>query len=232
MKSLKFHILDENFTVYRLKTNASIPKIVFSSPFYSISKSDNELSIVAVESTDIECEASEPGWSALRVEGTLDFGEIGILAGIANTLAAENISIFAISTFETDIILVKKELLKDAKTALSAAGHKFARPRHKEEKQKFSGYGAYKEILEKQIPAIKTVLAEKIGPATLTTLRGKTAIGVAVGSAYEFLPTAVRIIVPRQVFIDFCVENIDRILPKESKPKKETKKASKNIKNA
>ncbi len=226
MKSLKFNILDETFTVYRLKPEASIPKTVFSSPFYSISKSESELSIVVAEPISLECDAAEAGWNALQVAGSLDFGETGILAGIATCLAEANIPIFAISTFNTDLILVKKEMLKAAKNALSAAGHKFSRPaKPKPEEHKSVGYAAYKDILEKQIPAIKTLLTEKIGPATLATLRGKTAIAVTVGSAYEFLPTAVRILIPRQIFVDFCVENIDRLLPKETEQHKPARKS-------
>lgn len=128
MKPLKFSILEGPFTIHRLKPGAAIPKSVTSSPFYSISGSGEELSIVALEKINIESEKSEPGWSVLKVIGPLHFDETGILAGIASTLAAENISIFAVSTFDTDCILVKRGQLKAAKAALAAAGHKFARP--------------------------------------------------------------------------------------------------------
>jgi uncharacterized protein len=226
MKSLKFTILDGTFAIHRLKADASIPKAVFASPFYAIAKSENELSIVAAEGIAIESERSEPGWSALRVDGTLDFSETGILAGIAATLAKTGVSIFAVSTFETDYILLKSERLKDAKAALSDAGHKFARPRKQEQKPDSWAVSAYREVLEKHIPAIRGLLSDKIGPVTLAALRGKATLGVAVGSAYEFLPVAVRIVVPRQVFVDFVVENLDRILPKtpESNPKAQGRK--------
>jgi uncharacterized protein len=126
MKSLKFSILEGNFSIHRLRAEASIPKTVFASPFYAIAKSEQELSIVAAESIAIESQRSEPGWSVLRVDGTLDFSETGILAGIASTLAKAGVSIFAVSTFDTDYILLKNERLKQAKAALSAAGHTFA----------------------------------------------------------------------------------------------------------
>lgn len=222
MKSLKFLILDNAFTIHRLKADASIPKAVFASPFYAITKSENELSIVAAEGIAIESEQSEPGWSALRVDGTLDFSETGILAGIAATLAKTGISIFAVSSFDTDYILLKSERLKDAKAALAATGHKFARPRKQEEKPASWAVSAYRDVLEKHIPAIRSLLSDKIGPVTLSALRGKTSLGLAVGSAYEFLPLAVRIVVPRQVFIDFVVENLDRILPKTSETNAKT----------
>jgi|GEM_PF-104671 len=229
MKSLKFYLLEGNFSIHRLKADSSIPKAVFSSPFYAIAKSENELSIVAAEGIAIESGQSEPGWSALHVDGTLDFGETGILAGIAATLAKARISIFAVSTFDTDYILLKSERLKDAKAALSAAGHKFARPRKQDEKTASWAASAYRDVLEKHIPAIRSLLSDKIGPATLSTLRGKATLGVAVSSAYEFLPIAVRIVVPRQIFVDFVVENLDRILPKttESNAKTQGRKDAK-----
>lgn len=229
MKSLKFIVLDGAFCIHRLKADASIPKAVFASPFYAITKSEHELSIVAAEGIAIESDKSEPGWSALRVEGTLDFGETGILAGIAATLAKAGISIFAVSTFDTDYILLKSERLKEAKAALMADGHKFARPRKPEAEKPAASWAvsAYHEVLEKHLPAIRSLLTEKIGPGALASLRGKAALGVAVGSAYEFLPTAVRIVVPRQVFVDFVVENLDRILPKQAEKNKESARAKK-----
>lgn len=214
MKPLKFSILKGPFTIHRLKPGAGIPKGVTSSPFYSISGSSEELSIVAPEKINIESEKSEPGWSALKVLGPLDFSETGILAGIASTLAAKNISIFAISTFDTDYLLVKHEQLKAAQAALAAAGHKFARPAQVEEKATAPlNYAAYAALLEKQIPLIKTLLIEKIGPAALATLRSETTLAAAIGGLYEFLPTAIRLMVNRDIFVNFCVRNLDRILP-------------------
>ncbi len=214
MKPLKFSVIEGPFTIHRLKPGAGIPKSLTSSPFYSISGSSEELSIVAPEKISIESEKSEPSWSVLKVTGPLDFGEIGILAGISATLAAANLPIFAISTFDTDYILVKKEHLKAAKTALTAAGHKFARPARVDEKATLPlSYAAYAAMLEKQIPLIKNLLVDKIGPAALATLRSETALAAAVGGLYEFLPTAVRLIVNRDIFVNFCVRNLDRILP-------------------
>jgi hypothetical protein len=226
MKSLKFYVLEGSFSIHRLKSGDSIPKAVFSSPFYAIAKSENELSIVAAENIVIESEQSDTGWSTLRVDGVLDFSETGILAGISSVLASAGISIFAVSTFDTDYILIKSERLKDAKFALTESGHTFGRTRKKEEKPAASwAVSAYRDVLEKQIPAIRSLLSEKIGPTTLNTLRGKNTLGVAVGSAYEFLPAAIRIVVPRQIFVDFVVENLDRILPKTEKTNAKTQKS-------
>lgn len=72
---------------------------------------------------------------------------------------------------------------------------------------------AYAALLEKQIPLIKTLLVEKIGPAALATLRSETTLAAAIGGLYEFLPTAIRLVVNRDIFVHFCVRNLDRILP-------------------
>jgi hypothetical protein len=214
MKPLKFSLIEGPFTIHRLKPGTGIPKGVTSSPFYSLSGSGEELSIVAPEKVNIESEKSEPGWSVLKVLGPLDFNETGILANIAATLAASSIPIFAVSTFDTDYILVKREHLKTAKAALTAAGHKFARAAKVDEKATAPlGYTAYAAMLEKQIPLIKNLLVEKIGPAALATLRSETALHAAVGGLYEFLPTAVRLVVNRDIFVGYCVRNLDRILP-------------------
>jgi hypothetical protein len=66
---------------------------------------------------------AERGWRCLRVAGRLDFSLTGVLASIAGTLAAANVSLFAVSTYDTDYVLVRGERLVAASEALSAAGH-------------------------------------------------------------------------------------------------------------
>ena len=224
MKTLKFFVLDGLFSLHRLKVGTSIPKALFASPFFSVSQTADELSIVAPEALKIDAEKTEAGWSALKVAGPLPFSETGILADIAATLAKANISIFAISTFDTDYVLVKNENLKAAKEALSAAGHKFGRTTNKET-QPDEGFHmeSYHSLLEKQIPLISQLITEKIGPAALTTLRSETAIAAAVGGLYEFLPTPVRLVVNRELFVNFCVRNLDKIIPEAPQIKTKSK---------
>ena len=69
---------------------------------------------------------SEGGWRALRVAGTLEFSLTGILASLAAPLAEARISLFALSTHDTDYVLVKADTLAAAVAALTAAGHRFA----------------------------------------------------------------------------------------------------------
>jgi hypothetical protein len=106
--------LDESFTIHRLSTESDIPSQVFTAPIYFIAKTYNEVSIVLPENIKINSDAVEPNWQALEVVGPLDFSLTGILSRITTLLANESISIFAISTFDTDYILVKKDAISAA----------------------------------------------------------------------------------------------------------------------
>ncbi len=123
--NLKLALLDEEYTVHRLKSEQDIPAQVFKSDFFSITKTDEELSIVCDAKISLPSEKSEAGWSCIKVLGPLDFALTGILAEISNVLAEAEISIFALSTYDTDYILVKSDALVLAKKALKEAGYVF-----------------------------------------------------------------------------------------------------------
>lgn len=122
---LKFSILKNHFTIHRFLPNHEIPNQVYESEFYSISKTEDELSIVCNSIIQLNSEKSETGWSCIKVEGPLDFPLTGILAKISAILAKIEINILAISTFDTDYILVKSERLSFAKEALLKSGYTF-----------------------------------------------------------------------------------------------------------
>lgn len=117
---LTLKLLSECFTVHRFPTNNEIPSQVFSAPIYFIAKTFDEVSIVLPDNIAINSDKSEPNWQALQVVGPLDFSLTGILSDIAAILANEKISIFAISTFDTDYILVKKDTVDNAVNVLKA----------------------------------------------------------------------------------------------------------------
>lgn len=120
---LSLELLTERLAVVRLNANASIPEWALRSNFFSVSKTSDELSIVCKQS-DVPSDAKfEPNWVAFKVKGTLEFGLTGVLASIAQPLAQGNVSIFAVSTFDTDYVLVKEETLSAATSALELAGH-------------------------------------------------------------------------------------------------------------
>ena len=94
------------------------------SGLYFIGSTDAELSLVCeTDRTPADTLAREDGWRAFRVVGTLDFSLTGILSRIATVLADERIGIFAVSTYDTDYILVKRENLDRAAKALKRAGY-------------------------------------------------------------------------------------------------------------
>ena len=120
-------LLEGNFTVHRAPPTAEIPATVLTAPFFAIMRTDDELSLVLPDSIEIESEQSEPGWACFKVEGPLEFGLVGILAGISSALAEAGVPIFALSTFDTDYILVKREQVRAAHEALTSAGYQVQR---------------------------------------------------------------------------------------------------------
>lgn len=118
--TLTLTVLHENFTIHRLAKHSDIPSSVFSAPIYFIAKTFDEVSIVLPDNIIIESDTSEPDWRALKVVGPLDFTLTGVLSNIATVLARKKISIFALSTFDTDYILVKKDTLPAALAALKS----------------------------------------------------------------------------------------------------------------
>ena len=117
---LTLKCLNECFTIHRLPVNSEIPPQVFNASIYFIAKTFDEVSIVLPQSVVLDSDEAESNWQALQVMGPLDFALTGILANIATVLANEKISIFAISTFDTDYILVKKDALNNAINVLNA----------------------------------------------------------------------------------------------------------------
>lgn len=125
---MKLTILSSEYSVCRLEPDKDIPAWIYDSPFFNITKTPEELSIV-VESAaipeNIQPTQSEAGWSCIQIIGPLDFSLTGILANLTVPLAQHGISIFAISTYDTDYILVKKSKVKAAQKILSEIGHTF-----------------------------------------------------------------------------------------------------------
>lgn len=122
---MQLSVLENTYAVCRLSANDLIPSWVDKSNFWTITKTQDELSIVCQQSNIPEDVKSERGWKIIKVNGVLDFGLTGILASLATPLALHKISIFALSTFDTDYILVKENKLEAAKLALINAGFKF-----------------------------------------------------------------------------------------------------------
>jgi uncharacterized protein len=123
MNELRVRLLKETFSIHRLDPDHPIPATVTGSPVFFIGRTKDELSIVCRANILIPHAQTEPDWACFMVEGPLDFTLTGIVARLSGALAAAEVSIFAISTFDTDYILVKQKDLVRAETALSEAGY-------------------------------------------------------------------------------------------------------------
>ncbi|MBR5267584.1 MAG: ACT domain-containing protein [Lachnospiraceae bacterium] len=100
-------------------------EIDLSKEFFFIGKTDEEISLVCPTSeTPQHTSAREDGWKAFRIQGVLDFSLIGILSKISSILAENHIGIFAVSTYNTDYILVKEYDFENALKVLDAEGYK------------------------------------------------------------------------------------------------------------
>ena len=120
---LTLSILPDTFAICRLEAKAKLPDWVLLANFFSMTRTLDELSIVcpvAQIPPDIECSLE---WCCFQVEGQLDFSLTGILASLATPLAQVGISIFALSTYDTDYLMAKQENKELAIEILSQAGH-------------------------------------------------------------------------------------------------------------
>lgn len=120
---LNLTLLPELFAVCRLSPDAEIPDWANTGAFFSITRTADELSMVCRQSNVPVDVRAEKGWRCLQVAGPLDFALTGILTSLLIPLTEAGISIFTISTFDTDYLLIKEGTLEAAITALRAAGH-------------------------------------------------------------------------------------------------------------
>lgn len=118
---MKLKVLEPQFSVCKI---ADLGAINWDAPFCFVARTDEECSLVCpLESVPMTVLAREDGWRGLRIEGTLDFSLVGILADISGLLARHEIPIFAVSTYNTDYILVKEDKLSDALYVLRENGY-------------------------------------------------------------------------------------------------------------
>jgi uncharacterized protein len=121
--SLTVRILPETLAICQLPAAAPIPAWATADPFFSISRTADELSIVCPEAHVPASVDASRGWRALKLQGPFDFEQVGILLRVAEPLAAAGISILPIGTYETDYLLVQEAALATAVTVLQGAGH-------------------------------------------------------------------------------------------------------------
>ncbi len=122
----ELHLLPGCFAICRLAADAGVPAWATGGGFSSVTRTADELSVVCAEDVVPAGAKCERGWRILQVAGPLEFSLTGVLADIAAPLADAGVSIFAISTFDTDYVLVKDENLARAVDVLRAVGHRVA----------------------------------------------------------------------------------------------------------
>lgn len=124
MASLRFSILSGEWAVARLPAGDPVPAWAAGlTGFSSVTRTADELSVVCPAGAVPADARAERGWSVLKLHGPFAFDQTGILASVAGPLAAAGVAIFALSTFDTDYVLVKSADLDSALQALTAAGH-------------------------------------------------------------------------------------------------------------
>ncbi len=121
--SLRLSVLEDRLAVCRLEAQAEIPAWATGAPFFCVTRTPDELSIVCPEENVPAGITCEPGWRAFRLDGAFDFGLVGILASVAAPLAESEVGILAIATYDTDYVLVQGSQLDLAVAALRERGH-------------------------------------------------------------------------------------------------------------
>ena len=120
---MKLELLKQTLAVTRLEPDASLPDWAIGGSFSSITRTPDEISIFCDSDIVPDGPGKIDGWRALRVAGQLEFNLTGVISGLAMPLAAKQITIFSLSTYDTDYMLVQQDQLEDALDVLRRSGH-------------------------------------------------------------------------------------------------------------
>jgi hypothetical protein len=122
-KSFVISVLKDGYKVCRLNAFDGVPDWALETPLSSVTRTAEELSIVCPDQVAPKEMQTEQEWKCLKIHGPLGFDEVGIISGLTKVLADANISVFVLSTFETDYILVKSMNIDQAAKVLADMGH-------------------------------------------------------------------------------------------------------------
>lgn len=123
-RSFVLTVLPGVFAVARLPAKESLPAWATQGGLFSVTRTSDELSVVCPAGQVPPGVSAQSGWRALKVKGPFALSEIGVLAALSAPLAGAKVSLFCISTFDTDYLLVSDKQLRAAIAALQAAGHR------------------------------------------------------------------------------------------------------------
>ena len=122
---MKLKALKETYQIVKLKPTGEIPQDIFSQEVYSITRTEDEISIVVNSGLKIQSDNIENGWRIIKIAEVLDFSLTGVLSKISGVLADNDISIFVVSTYNTDYILIKEHYVNKAIKILTDNGYRF-----------------------------------------------------------------------------------------------------------
>ncbi len=111
--------LKDTFTIYQVSNEKEVPAEIKEAEFYSITKTSDEISIITSCKTEHKHLKSESGWKAIKVDGILDFSLVGVINDLTQPLKENNISVFVLSTFNTDYLFVKEDMFELAVKVLN-----------------------------------------------------------------------------------------------------------------
>jgi hypothetical protein len=123
----RLNLLHQALAICKLDPGIPVPNWIWESSFLTITRTPHEFSILCDAAIVPAGVRSEGGWRALRMEGPFEFTQIGVLASVLNPLAAAQVSILSIATYDTDYVMVAEPDLAVALHALAAAGHQVTR---------------------------------------------------------------------------------------------------------
>lgn len=122
-RPLKLHILPGYYAIARLAPDQPFPEWADGPGFVSISRSEDELSIVCLQARVPAGQQRSPDWACLKLAGPFAFDETGIIAAAIDPLSAAGLGVFVVSTYDGDHLLLKQADLEQARSLLTAAGH-------------------------------------------------------------------------------------------------------------
>ena len=122
---MTFGLLNNEYSVYKFDIKQTIDTNIFSNDFISITKTEDEISVVAISGSFRNYCEVEANWRILKIIITLDFNLVGVISKISTILTNVGISIFVLSTYNTDYIMVKKEKISEAIGILKEFGYEF-----------------------------------------------------------------------------------------------------------
>jgi hypothetical protein len=122
-RTLELSLLPETFAICRLAPETAVPEWATQGGFFSITRSSDELSVIAERALVPDRLRTSASWRVMKLHGPFDFSEVGVLASLLEQLAAAGVSVFTISTFDTDYLLVQSSQLREAVAGLRNAAH-------------------------------------------------------------------------------------------------------------